>query len=133
MKTFAIACAVTLAATPVLAQATPPAGSGTASPAPVTPSSDTSGTSATAGEHRGESRPGRGAYIKMQGPGGSEITVRCADGESTRACADVVMQLVERSRTASADRRRDWDRDRDTRSDSTRGSSAYRGERDRDF
>ena len=118
MKTMAAALAATLIATPVLAQATPPASQ--SAPAATPSENQSAGTSS-----RDTGRTGRGAYIKMQGPNGSEITVRCADGDTTRACADVVMQLVDRARNMSSERRRDWDRDRS-------GGEMRGGERDRD-
>ncbi len=133
MNLVLAALGAALIAGPALAQSTPPA-----SPAPASPPASTADSqTAPASASREGARPGRGAYIKMQGPGGSEITVRCADGESTRACAEVVGQLIERARTSSAERRRDWGGDRDsTRSGEMRGGGegrGYRGERDRDF
>jgi uncharacterized protein YdeI (BOF family) len=134
MKTLAAAFALALLSGPALAQATPPASTPSPSTAPTTTTATENQSAATSTR---DGRPGRGAYIKMQGPGGSEITVRCADGESTRACAEVVGQLIERARTSSAERRRDWGGDRDsTRSGEMRGGGegrGYRGERDRDF
>ena len=139
MKLIFAAFGAALIAGPALAQATPPA-----SPAPSSPpASMADSQTAPSPASRDGGRPGRGAYIKMQGPGGSEITVRCADGESTRACAEIVGQLIERARTSSADRRRDWGGDRDsTRGGEMRGGGdarsgsdtrSYRSERDRDF
>ena len=89
-------CALTA---PALAQVTPPS-----QPAPPSPATADAPSSPTI------SRTGRGAFIKMQGPGGTEIAVRCADGETTRACADVVTQLLDRVRGAAPERRRDMDR-----------------------
>ena len=122
MKSVAAAFALVLLAGPALAQATPPAQSSSPSPSASTTDSQTAPT--TGRDARGH---GRGAYIKMEGPGGSEVTVRCADGETTRACAEVVLQLVERARGGGSERHRDLDRDRDRdrdRSDEMRG---YRG------
>jgi hypothetical protein len=118
MKTLAAAFALALLAGPAFAQATPPAGSSPPSPSASTTDSQT----APAGGRDGM-RHGRGAYIKMQGPGGAEVAVRCADGETTRACADVVLQLLDRARSGSSERRRDFDRD--SRNDDMRGG--YRG------
>jgi hypothetical protein len=132
MKLVLAAFGAALIAAPALAQSTPPA-----SPAPSSPPANTADSQTAPASVSRDGRLGRGAYIKMQGPGGSEITVRCADGESTRACAEVVGQLIERARTSSAERRRDWGGDRDsTRSGEMRGGGegrGYRGERDRDF
>ena len=129
MKFVLAALGAALIAGPAFAQATPPA-----PPAPPSPPTNMAdGQTAPAPGGHEHARPGRGAYIKMQGPGGSEITVRCADGESTRACAEVVGQLIERARTSSADRRRDWSGDRDnTRSSEMRGGGDGRSYRDRD-
>jgi hypothetical protein len=129
MKTMiAVALGAALIAGPALAQATPPA-----SPSPASPPASTTDSQTAPAASRDGARPGRGAYIKMEAPGGAEITVRCADGESTKACADTVLQLVERTRSMSGERRRDWDRDgrSESRSDEYR---PYRGgERNRDY
>ncbi len=120
MKSFAAALAATLIATPVLAQATPPA-AGT-SPSPSDNQSATTSRDAGFGN---TARSGRGAYIKLEGPQGGEITIRCADGETTRACADIAMQLMDRARSAGSDYRRDRD---------TRGGDYYRDrDRGRDY
>ncbi|MGA0597196.1 hypothetical protein [Enterovirga sp. CN4-39] len=121
MKTLAAALVAALLAGAAQAQpAPPPPGPG----APPPPPGDNQGP--PPGPRDG--RPGRGAFIKLEAPGGAEIAVRCADGESTRACMDVVVQLLERTRSMHGDRRRDWDRDRG----GYRGGGDYRGDRDND-
>ena len=103
MRYVVTALALSALSTPVLAQATPPG--------PPAPSSSTAtSTDTSSGPSMTGRLGGRGAFIKMQGPGGAEVMVRCADGESTRACADVVMQLLEKVRGAGPERRRDMDR-----------------------
>lgn len=47
---------------------------------------------------------GHGAFIKLRGPGGAEIMVRCADGETTRDCADVASQLLEKAKASTSER-----------------------------
>ncbi|NNM71518.1 hypothetical protein [Enterovirga aerilata] len=104
----ALAAAVTLIAGSAWAQATPPAAASPSSPPASTAESQTAPA-----QMRETGRPGRGAHIKIDGPGGVEVSIRCADGETTRACADIAIQLMERARSVSSERRRDWDRDRD--------------------
>lgn len=104
MRSVVVALALCVFSGPVLAQTTSPS---SPSPPPAGPSRDTPPPPPPAGPTGGH---GRGAFIKMQGHG-AEIAVRCADGDSTKACADVVMQLLDRAR--SGDRSRDMDRDRD--------------------
>ncbi len=125
MKTLAAAFALALIAGPALAQATPPA-SPSASPATTTSDNQSAATPTRDG------RPGRGAFIKMQAPGGAEISVRCADGDTTRACADVVLQLLERAKSAASERRRDWGGDRDSMHGGMRGGDYRDRDRDRD-
>jgi hypothetical protein len=118
MKTLAAALAATLLATPVLAQATPPAAGSSPSP-----SDNQSATTSRDAGFGNTARSGRGAYIKLEGPQGGEITIRCADGETTRACADIAMQLMDRARSMGSDNRRD-----------TRGGDYYRDrDRGRDY
>ena len=111
MKILAAAFAASLVAGSAYAQATPPAQ--TTPPPAGSPTELGASGSATnrAAESPGMRTGGRGAFIRMRGPGGSHVAVRCADGESTRTCAETVMQLVERTRGMSGDRRRDWDDD----------------------
>lgn len=96
---------------PALAQTTPPAAATPPSPAVGTTDSQTAPARDQA------ARSGRGAHIKVEAPGGAEISVRCADGETTRACADVVVQLLERTRSVKDGQRQDLDGDRDRRDD----------------
>jgi hypothetical protein len=121
MKSFAAALAATLIATPVLAQATPPAAGTSPSPS----DNQSAATNTRDAGFRDTARSGRGAYIKLEGPQGGEITIRCADGETTRACADIAIQLMDRARSAGSDYRRDRD---------TRGGDYYRDrDRGRDY
>ena len=124
MKVLAAAFAASLVAGSAYAQATPPASPSTPPSSTAAPSSSvidvgSAGTSSNrAADNQGMRPGGHGAFIRMRGPGGVHVAVRCADGESTRACAETVMQLVERSRGMSGgggDRRRDWDDDDDHR------------------
>ena len=132
MKTLAAVCAAMLIASPVLAQATPPASTSPSSPTSSAPATTTTESQNAATSTR-DGRPGRGASIKMQSPGGAEISVRCADGDTTRACADVVLQLLERSRGIASERRRDWSGDRDGTHGMMRDNYRDRDrERDRD-
>lgn len=55
-------------------------------------------------------RHGHGASIRIKAPHGAEITVRCADGDTTRMCADVVNGLVDRLMSGH-ERRREAGRD----------------------
>lgn len=126
MRTIALAFAAALVAGQALAQPAPPA-TPPVSPPPGAPSAD----NPTPPPPPRDGRPGRGAFIKMQAPGGAEISVRCADGDSTRACADIVVQLLERTRSSSGERRRDWS-DRGGDMGSYRGGGEHRGDRDRD-
>ena len=48
---------------------------------------------------------GHGAFIKLKGPGGAEIAVRCADGEPTGACAGIVERLMNRVAQMRMERR----------------------------
>lgn len=61
----------------------------------------------------------RGARFHIE-DGRTRIDIRCADGEPTKACGDVVLQILDRLQTPSADdnnsdrndRDRGYDRDR---------------------
>jgi hypothetical protein len=121
MKTLAAALAATLLATPALAQATPPAAGSSPSPS----DNQSAATTSRDAGFGNTARSGRGAYIKLEGPQGGEITIRCADGETTRACADIAMQLMDRARGMGSDNRRDRE---------TRGGDYYRDrDRGRDY
>lgn len=126
MKILAAALAASLVAGSAYAQATPPAQTATPSPTPI--ELGASGSASNRAADTQMMRPGaRGAFISLRGHGGIRLTVRCADGETTRACAETVMQLMERSRSMAGDRRRDWDDD-----DDSRGGGRERG-RGRDY
>lgn len=131
MKYVVAAFALSLLSTPVLAQATtqPPASPTTSS------STDQGSAAAKSGLEAHANRTGRGAYIKMEGRDGAEITVRCADGETTRACADVVTQLLDKARSGAADRRGSSDRgsDMDHRGDNDRDDHRGFRSRERDY
>ena len=124
MKVIAAAFAASLIAGSAYAQATPPAQTTTPPASPPPTELGGSGAASNRAAETQTTRPGgRGAFIKMRGPGGSHVAVRCADGESTRTCAETVMMLVERTRGTSGDRRRDWDDDDDGRG----GRERHRG------
>lgn len=77
MRSFLLAACLSLAAVPALAQANPPP------PNPEPPP-----TARPPG-------PPRGAEIRIRRPD-IAIAVRCAEGETTRACGEIVAQMIEK-------------------------------------
>jgi hypothetical protein len=107
-----IALAATLTFAAVLSAAAQPAP--TPPPAGTTQNQDRPAPAPATGQQ------GRGAYFKVQRPD-LELTVRCADGDTTRACGEMVSQMIEKlSAMPAGDRARERGRDdegRDGRSD----------------
>ena len=112
MKTIAVAAAglalfITSAA---YAQTTPPAGK-TPPPAvtqeqPPAPDARTADRGMEGGHHgwrrhharhHGERSGPRGAAFRLShGDDGPSLSIRCADGDSTQACVDAIMPMIER-------------------------------------
>jgi hypothetical protein len=112
VRPIALATALTLAALSSAAAQTPLA----SPPSPPTTSQNQDRPTPAPATGQG----GRGAYFKVERPD-LELTVRCADGDTTRACGEMVSQMIEKlSAMPSGDRARDRGRDddgRDGRSD----------------
>ena len=95
----------------------------TASPTPSTPSSPSTSPTSASKDRSGGDDGGYGAWIELKGPNGAEISVRCAEGETTDQCMESVGKLIDKvksmrpddrmersGRGDEGDRRGDWDR-----------------------
>lgn len=115
-RTLLAALALTVSVAAASAQPSPPTGPG-ASPPPPPPAAPPAGLPAPGSQNQDMGMAMRHAHgmlgpsIRMKGPGGAEVSMRCAAGESSRTCAEVVGQLLERAMASRADRRRDDDDD----------------------
>lgn len=108
MRYLLIVCSSLAVAVPALAQTpTPPPAAGDVKPQPrVEPSPNP--------PERSDREIGRRpAAISLRTQDGALIRIRCAEGETSKACSEVALQMLDRLQDSRRDMDRDSWRDRD--------------------